>query len=176
MAARQDGSDHRRARDLAKPLRWLVGAMFATIVILTISQVFFRFALDSPLVWSEELSRLLLVWVTFIGAAVVAWDGRHLVVDVLFIRMPARLREIVRWSNLAITVAFLAILGWSSIELVKINHLTELGALALPGSVVRLPATVGGFLILAFVLLRRFYRLPREQAGQDPDLLKHDPL
>lgn len=58
--------------DLALPLRIVVGCAFALIVALTIAQVFFRFALNSPLVWSEELARLLLVWVTFIGAAVVA--------------------------------------------------------------------------------------------------------
>ncbi|MHA1567448.1 MAG: TRAP transporter small permease [Alphaproteobacteria bacterium] len=164
----ENSGDRPRARDLALPLRWLVGGMFATIVILTIAQVFFRFALDSPLVWSEELSRLLLVWVTFIGAAVVAWDGRHLVVDVMFIRLPARVREVVRWFNLAVTIAFLVILSWFSIELVKINNFTEMGALPLPGSAVTLPATVGGILILVLVLARRFYRLPRErdESGQ----------
>ena len=152
----------RRALDLAAPLRVIVGVAFGTIVVLTIAQVFFRFVLDSPLIWSEELSRLLLVWVTFLGAAVIAWDGRHLSVDVLFLRMPAGVRTVVRWINLVIAVAFVAVLAWFSIALVQIDHMTELGALKLPGSVVRLPATVGGVLILVFVLLRRFYRLPRE--------------
>ena len=78
----------RRARDFALPLRILVGLTFATIVSLTIAQVFFRFALDDPLIWSEELVRILLIWMTFVGAAVVCWDGRHLNVDVIFIRRP----------------------------------------------------------------------------------------
>ena len=45
----------RRFRDVALPLRILVGVAFATIVTLTIAQVFFRFVLNSPLVWSEEV-------------------------------------------------------------------------------------------------------------------------
>ena len=174
--AEENSGDRPRARDLALPLRWLVGGAFATIVILTIAQVFFRFALDSPLVWSEELSRLLLVWVTFLGAAVVAWDGRHLTVDVMFIRLPARVREAVRWFNLAIAVSFLAILAWSSIELVKINNLTEMGALPLSGSAITLPATLGGVLILFFVLARRFYRLPRERAENGQKKTSSDTL
>ena len=76
--------------DLALPIRIVVGLGFGLIVALTIAQVFFRFALDSPLIWSEELARLLLVWVTFVGAAVVAWDGTHLNVDVVFSRLPDR--------------------------------------------------------------------------------------
>jgi len=54
--------------DLAFPFRIISGFLFASIVTLTVVQVFFRFVLDSPLIWSEELVRLFLVWLTFLGA------------------------------------------------------------------------------------------------------------
>ena len=69
------GTDDAKPRppvDLAFPLRLVVGAGFGVIVVLTIAQVIFRFVLDSPLVWSEELARLLLVWVTF---SAVPWSA-----------------------------------------------------------------------------------------------------
>jgi len=149
----------RQPWDLARPLRWLVGLAFIAIVALTIAQVFFRFALDRPLIWSEELARLLLVWMTFTGAAVLAWDGRHLSVDVGFRLLPPRARAVVRWLNLAIALAFLVALAWSSVRLVRIEAMADLGALGIPASWVRLPATVGGVSIVAFLLLRRFWRL-----------------
>lgn len=43
----------------------LIVVMFS----LTFAQVVFRYLLDSPLIWSEELVRYLLVWVSMIGAA-----------------------------------------------------------------------------------------------------------
>ena len=59
-----DEKDHaKRGLDLAYPLRLLVGGAFIIIVALTLIQVFFRSVLDSPLIWSEEVVRLLLVWV-----------------------------------------------------------------------------------------------------------------
>ncbi|MCJ7830675.1 MAG: TRAP transporter small permease subunit, partial [Desulfobacterales bacterium] len=97
-------TDKSKARDLALPLRILVGSLFGVIVALTILQVFFRFALDSPLIWSEELARLLLVWVTFLGAAVICWDGTHLNVDTLFMKIPPKLRRFVRLFNAAVAV------------------------------------------------------------------------
>jgi TRAP-type transport system small permease protein len=36
---------------------------------LTLAQVVFRYLLDNPLVWSEELVRYLLVWTSMLGAA-----------------------------------------------------------------------------------------------------------
>lgn len=154
--------------DLAWPLRILVGCAFALIVGLTIAQVFFRFALDSPLIWSEELARLLLVWVTFIGAAVVAWDGTHLNVNVVFVHLPSRLKAVMRWFNLLVALTFLTILVWFSIPLVRIESMADMGALGIPFGWVRVPATVGGGLIIALILLRRFYRLRGLPAGDEP--------
>jgi hypothetical protein len=56
-------------RDLALPLRLAVGAMFLVIVALAIAQVAARYRFGSPLIWSEEASKLLLVWLVFLGAA-----------------------------------------------------------------------------------------------------------
>jgi TRAP-type C4-dicarboxylate transport system permease small subunit len=150
------------------PVRIAVGCAFGLIVVLTIAQVFFRFALDSPLIWSEELSRLLLVWVTFVGAAVVAWDGTHLNVDVVFARLPARLKAVVRTLNLLVALGFLAVMVWFSIPLIRIEAMADMGALGIPYSWVRIPAAVGGGLIIAFILLRRFYRLRGVPAADEP--------
>ena len=46
-------------------LRCLVVVTFC----LTLAQVIFRYLLDNPLVWSDELVRYLLVWTAMIGAA-----------------------------------------------------------------------------------------------------------
>ena len=154
--------------DLALPLRIVVGCAFALIVALTIAQVFFRFALDSPLIWSEELARLLLVWATFVGAAVVAWDGTHLNVDVLFARLPPALKAMARWFNLLVALAFLAVMAWFSIPLIRIESMSDMGALGIPFGWVRAPALVGGGLMIAFILLRRFYRLRRGPAADEP--------
>ena len=99
-----------RDRDLFKPVRILVTLAFIVIVVLTLAQIFFRFALDSPLTWSEELARLLTVWLTFIGAAVVSWDGRHLNVDVGFALLPQVGKAIVRVMNAAVAVGLLILL------------------------------------------------------------------
>jgi TRAP-type C4-dicarboxylate transport system permease small subunit len=154
--------------DLAWPLRMLVGRAFALIVGLTIAQVFFRFALDSPLIWSEELARFLLVWVTFIGAAVVAWDGTHLNVNVVFAKLPSRLKAVVRWINLMVALGFLTIMVWFSIPLIRIESMADMGALGISFGWVRAPAAVGGGLIIALILLRRFYRLRGLPADDEP--------
>ncbi|MEQ8708212.1 MAG: TRAP transporter small permease [Rhodospirillales bacterium] len=156
-------------RDFALPLRIIVALTFGTIVTLTITQVFFRFVLDSPLVWSEELVRILLVWMTFIGASVVCWDGRHLNVDVVFVRMPAPVRRFMRLANVILAVVFLCILIWGGWPLIELAHYVEIGALDLPESVYRVPALIGGALMVLFIILRAVFRWqkPRDETTDD---------
>ena len=151
----------RPARDLFLPLRILVTLGLITVVVLTIAQIFFRFALDSPLIWSEELARLLVVWITFIGAAVVAWDGRHLNIDVGFGLLPAVAKNVVRVINALLSAGFCILLVSPTMRLVKIENFSELGALELPSGIVRLPVAVGAVLIALAIVLRLVYRRRR---------------
>ena len=155
--------------DLAFPLRIVVGVMFLAIVSLTLAQVFARYVLNSPLLWSEELVRLLLVWLVFLGGAVVCWDGRHLNVDTFFLRSSGKTRSILRTLNIIIALFFLGVLAWSSLPLIQIEWIINMGSIPIPISFVRIPALVGGVLMIVFILLRRFYRLPLEKKA-DPKL------
>jgi len=144
--------------DLALPFRIICGFLFAAIVTLTVVQVFCRFVLDSPLIWSEELVRLFLVWLTFLGAAVLCWDGNHLNVDTVFIKIPPGPRRWVRGFNRAVAIVFLIILVYYSIPLVQIDHMTMMSAFDIPASVVRVPATIGGGLMIFYIICRWLYR------------------
>jgi TRAP-type transport system small permease protein len=50
-------------------IRFIVIALLAVMVIAVFMQVLFRFFLDQPLAWTEELARYLLIWITFLGSA-----------------------------------------------------------------------------------------------------------
>lgn len=143
-------------RDLALPLKLAVGAMFLAIVALTTLQVVARYLFNRPLIWSEEISKLLLVWLVFLGAAAVTLDGKHLDVDVLFRAAPPLLRRTLRLVNLAASLFFLGTMGWYSIEVIEIESWASLGALDISAAWVRLPAAIGAALMIAFLLVRRF--------------------
>lgn len=135
-------------------LRLLVGLLLMAITVLTILQVIFRFLLDSPLVWSEEVTRLSIVWMTFLGAAVCCWDGTHLKVGTLADRLPRRIGTIVHVLSGAMIIVFLGVLVWTSVPLVQISNLYKVGALDIPVSWYRAPVTVGGGLMIMLLLAR----------------------
>jgi TRAP-type C4-dicarboxylate transport system permease small subunit len=66
---------------LFKAIEALLAALLLGIVLMVFGNVVLRYAFNSGIVVSEELSRFFFVWLTFIGAIVAMRDGTHLGMD-----------------------------------------------------------------------------------------------
>ena len=66
----------------------LIAGFLAAMVVMVFGNVVLRYAFNSGIVVSEELSRWLFLWVTFLGAIVALKEGAHLGTDFLVSRLP----------------------------------------------------------------------------------------
>ena len=73
----------------ARALDMLSGLCLAIMVVLVFGNVVLRYTANSGITVSEELSRWLFVWLTFMGAVVALREHGHLGTDVLVSRLPA---------------------------------------------------------------------------------------
>ncbi|MDO5603586.1 MAG: TRAP transporter small permease [Paracoccus sp. (in: a-proteobacteria)] len=122
---------------IAEGLDWLVrsiGALgVAVLSTLVIWVVFSRYVLGATPRWAEELPRLILVWVTFLGVISGFVRGSHFEAGIRdLVIPPGRLRRIVGWLATAASAAFLVVLiitGWK-ITTMTWSHSTT--ALSMP--------------------------------------------
>ena len=70
-----------------KAIEYLIAAFMAVMVILVFGNVFLRYGFNSGITLSEELSRWLFVWMTFLGAIVALRSHEHLGTDMLVGRL-----------------------------------------------------------------------------------------
>jgi TRAP-type C4-dicarboxylate transport system permease small subunit len=73
---------------IARLLSLLMVVSLALMVVLVFTNVVLRYAFNSGLTVSEELSRWLFVWMTFLGAFVGLHDKSHLGTDTLIAKLP----------------------------------------------------------------------------------------
>jgi TRAP-type transport system small permease protein len=73
-----------------RALRAAIAACLAVMVVLVFGNVVLRYVFNSGIATSEELSRWLLVWLTFLGAIVALREHAHLGVDMLIRALPPR--------------------------------------------------------------------------------------
>ena len=77
-----------------KLLSLVIAASLAVMVVLVFGNVIMRYGFNSGITVSEELSRWLFVWMTFLGAIVAMKDGAHLGSDTLISRMPLPVKKV----------------------------------------------------------------------------------
>ena len=75
----------------------LLGGLVAAIVLITLAGVWWRYVLNAPLAWPEQVSRILFVWMTFVGAAVLYRDRLHVAIDMFVMKLPPRLQIGAMW-------------------------------------------------------------------------------
>lgn len=68
-------------------LEWLIALALAVMVVLVFGNVVLRYAFNSGITVSEEVSRWLFVWLTFLGAIVALRHRDHLGSDMLVSRL-----------------------------------------------------------------------------------------
>jgi TRAP-type C4-dicarboxylate transport system permease small subunit len=66
----------------------LIAAALAMMVVLVFGNVVLRYAFNSGIAVSDEMSRWLFVWLCFMGAVAALKDGAHLGTDMLVSRLP----------------------------------------------------------------------------------------
>ena len=100
--------------------------LLALVTLLVSAQVLVRYALGGSLVWSEELTRLLFVWMVLIAATTAAPMKVDLFVDVL----PPRLRALTGLLSEAVVLALILVLmygAWGMMDLTEFDTYTALG-------------------------------------------------
>ena len=112
-----------------KALSVLMAASLALMVVLVFTNVVLRYAFNSGITVSEELSRWLFVWLTFLGAIVALHEGAHLGTDTLVSRLSVRGKKVclVLGHVLMLWICWLMFRG--SLDQVKVNWGTTSAAM-----------------------------------------------
>ncbi len=141
--------------DRLSPADYVLAIVFGATILIVAAQVVFRYVLNSSLTWSEELSRYLFVWITFLGAALAVRDGIHIRIDMLVTRLPERVAKVLAaLVGLLVFGFLLAMIVWG-FQLVRQTSGTPSPALRLPENYVYYAALPVACLMAAYYTARR---------------------
>jgi len=87
---------------IEKIQKYLCISMLVGIVIGTVLQVFSRYVLQNPYMWTEELARTLGIWLVMVGAGVVLKNDDHVGFDLI----PEKFQAFRRIFTAAVVIAF----------------------------------------------------------------------
>lgn len=145
----------------------LLIVMLAVMVVLVFGNVVLRYFFNSGIVFSEEVSRFIFMWLTLIGALVVMKDNAHLGMSSLVDRLGERGQRICRFLADSITLACCVLLAHGTWEQVVIGMDNAAPVTGVPLGIVFLSlliSSVGMSLMLLHSLWRQVTgRMPADE-------------
>ncbi|QPZ38323.1 TRAP transporter small permease [Paramicrobacterium chengjingii] len=142
------------------------GVLIVGIFGLVFGQVIFRYVLDSPPFWIEEIARTGMVWLTFIAAAMVTSKVLHLVMTMITDRLGQRASIVFTYfGELTILVTSVALVpaAWHLVStLGGVSSSTGL----LPRSALFLAPLIGFGLMALHSFINILWKKPHEAPGE----------
>lgn len=125
----------------------------AGLSILLPVEVFCRYVLQSSLIFSEELSRLLFIWFALLGATVAMHEGAHVGFDLIKNRFREKTADVVSILTSLVILFYSAFLCYGCITILPRQMTQMYAALRIPLFWSYLSVAVG----MAFLFLRTLY-------------------
>src|ERR1041384_6167480 len=102
------------------PEDWIAFAIFWSLAFIVFLQFFTRYVLNDSLAWTEEIARYGLMWIVFIGGAMVTRRNSHIAVELLAnVMKPGRLRSALLALVDFIKLAFIGLLAYVSVTITE---------------------------------------------------------
>jgi TRAP-type C4-dicarboxylate transport system permease small subunit len=133
---------------------YVCSALFCMMIAVSLLQVFFRYALNDSLTWSEELARYLFVWASFLGSIVALHRGLHIEVDVVTSLVGDQAKRFLALAAKVCVVALLLVLtayGW---RIVMLTWDAPSAALRIPMALVYLAIPLGAMGMLVVTVFQ----------------------
>lgn len=133
-----------------------MAVLLACMVVLVFGNALLRYVFNSGITVSEEVSRWMFIWITFLGAIVALRERAHLGVDMVVAKLPLRAKKVCLSLCYLSILYMLWLLYEGSVQQIAINLSVSAPVTGAPQAIVYIPCLVfalGAALVVGLDLL-----------------------
>ncbi|WP_346232754.1 TRAP transporter small permease [Parafrigoribacterium mesophilum] len=141
----------------------LLFGLFAVVIL----AVFFRYVVNSSLLWGEELVRYMAIWLVFLGLSSAHRRNEHVSINSLLGHIPGITRPLARRIGEAVTLVFCLLVTWFGTQAAAGNFANHQVSPAMQIGIAWIYLAIPvGFGLLSLQSLVRVFRPPHDR---DPE-------
>ena len=152
-----------------KIIIWTCAILLVLMTLDLLVGVFCRYVLFNPFMWTEEVSRYMMVWVAGLAMSSCIKRGEHLSIWFLVNFLPQGVAFVLDLFLKVILFCFLVILTWYGVDLVHSNLEFSSQALDISMAVPVSAVPVAGALMLIQLVIVTYLRLTRREKQKDSE-------
>lgn len=144
----------------------LMAILLSATILLAASQIVLRNLFDSGLIWADPTLRILVLWLSLLGAIAATREDRHIRIDLFSHRLSKRSRSNLSIINNLFSAIICGTITWHAIRFVHLEW--QDGAMLFA----RLPAWLGEIIIpigFGVMTLRFLFNIPLQRLRRDSE-------
>ncbi|MEP3436874.1 MAG: TRAP transporter small permease [Hoeflea sp.] len=143
------------------------GLGFAGLFIVFVIQIFFRYVLNDPLSWTQEIAGVLYVWIVCVGSATIVKEREHVSFDLVYESVGSHKRRFLALLGTGFILIVLLLSLYGNYDYIAFTARQKTPTLRLPMTVVF--SAFGVFMVLLIVNSAiRIFRLMRSDWDREP--------
>ena len=151
---------HHATRLMSKSVEVLLVVAFAALFGVFMLQVVFRYLLNDPLSWTQEVAEILYVWIVCVGSATIVGEREHVSFSLFYSSVRPPVRRVMAIAGTGFVVVVLLATLYGNYDYIAFTARQKTPTLRLPMSVVF--SAFGVFIVLIIINgAIRLYRLSR---------------
>jgi C4-dicarboxylate transporter DctQ subunit len=127
---------------------WFLISMLATMVVLAVTQIFYRNVFGAGIVWIDPMLRVLVLWVAIAGAVVATRTDNHIRIDFFTKYFSSKVCKCMQRLVYVFCVFICGTISWHAVSFVQMDYEFETIAFAnVPAWITELVIPIGFFLM-----------------------------
>lgn len=131
-------------------INWFLGVILTLMLMITFIQVVLRYVFNSPLIWAEEVTLVMLVWFGYLIIAILVKEDNHISLEVFYLKLNRNLRKILDVVKHVLLLGFSILMVYFSVEMVINAQGKYLPASQINRAMLYIPLAVSGILIVLY--------------------------
>lgn len=160
-------------RWVTRSLEVCIALCLASMGVLVFGNVVLRYGFNSGIAFSEEISRLLFVWLTFLGAILASREHAHLGVDSLVRRLPHAARQACILVSGVLMILMCGLLFWGSLKQAQINLDNTMPVSGIPYATVHAAGVAAALGLMVSIFYNIFQALVHGEQAQNLVMVQH---
>ena len=136
-----------------KGIDWITILFFIIIFIVALSQIVMRWIFRDPIVWSEELIRLMYVWICFIGWTLASRYRTYIRLTFLIDALPPIPKKLIETVNCFLIIVFSVLMVYYGFKLAVIGRSGKTVTLPINFALVYVIIPITNFIIILYHLV-----------------------
>ncbi|MDR0583778.1 MAG: TRAP transporter small permease [Treponema sp.] len=144
---------NRIKQGIEKIIDWAAVLFFTVIFFVAIAQIIMRWIFKNPIVWSEELIRLMFIWICYMGWTMASRNKSHICITTFISRLPAGARKVIQTFNCFLVIVFSVFMVYFGIEMTEVGGRGMAVTLPINFALVYVSAPITNFIIFLYQIL-----------------------